>query len=274
MKKMRQSSHLIPVAGAVTMFAAILIAAGGCASPGGNAPVQNQPGERMVRLQHLYDAAVCVTNGAFKANAGDMDGAILDFTRAIELEPNYVVAYAARGYAEQKKGDWDGAISDCSQAISIKQENDKRIAELTHNKFVMPRQVNDAFPYLVRGDAKQAKGSMDEAKADYQQASELNTNLSVARGNNGIDVAAASGLDSAFKNYTKAVNPNSILERMARYNTNTPNGNASYYNANATFNVPVMPVNTGVFNTAPTIHYTGSGVGAIQAGLMNNMGHR
>ena len=50
-------------------------------------------------------------------------------------------------------------------------------------------------------------------------------------------------------------------------------GQATYVNANGILVMPVAPVNTGVYYSTPTMHYTGSGMAGIQAGLMNNLGH-
>jgi tetratricopeptide (TPR) repeat protein len=46
---------------------------------------------------------------AKKAN-GDLDGAIADYTKAIELNPRYAAAYVNRGVARKTKGDLDRAM--------------------------------------------------------------------------------------------------------------------------------------------------------------------
>jgi tetratricopeptide (TPR) repeat protein len=50
---------------------------------------------------------------------GDVDGALADFTKAIEDNPQYVAAYRDRGYAYLDKGEWDLAIADFTKAIEI-----------------------------------------------------------------------------------------------------------------------------------------------------------
>jgi tetratricopeptide (TPR) repeat protein len=57
--------------------------------------------------------------GLAKQAKGDLDGAIADHTRAIELDPKYVPAYNDRGTAKQDKGDLDGAIADYTRAIEL-----------------------------------------------------------------------------------------------------------------------------------------------------------
>jgi tetratricopeptide (TPR) repeat protein len=87
----------------------------------------------------LFGAAVCF---------------IADYSKAIELKPDWAAAYYYnRGIAENAKGDLDGAIADYSKAIALKPD--------------------DADAYSNRGVAKRAKGDLDGANADYSKASEL-----------------------------------------------------------------------------------------------------
>ena len=60
-----------------------------------------------------------VDRGVAKGKKGDLDGAIADCTKAIELNPKSAVAYSIRGLAKGKKGDLDGAMADCNQAIEL-----------------------------------------------------------------------------------------------------------------------------------------------------------
>ena len=53
-----------------------------------------------------------VKSGYAKAKKGDLDGAIADFNRAIELDPKKAGAYTNRGSVRNAKGDLDGAIAD------------------------------------------------------------------------------------------------------------------------------------------------------------------
>jgi len=42
-----------------------------------------------------------------------------DYNQAIELNPQYGLAYRNRGNAKRKKGDLDGAIADFNRAIKL-----------------------------------------------------------------------------------------------------------------------------------------------------------
>jgi tetratricopeptide (TPR) repeat protein len=50
---------------------------------------------------------------------GDIDLAIKDYSKAIELKPDYAVAYNNRGNAYKNKGDIDLAIADYRKALQI-----------------------------------------------------------------------------------------------------------------------------------------------------------
>ena len=54
-----------------------------------------------------------------KKDKGDMEGAIADHTKAIELKPDFANAYHSRGIAKQAKGDMDGAFADYTSAIEL-----------------------------------------------------------------------------------------------------------------------------------------------------------
>jgi tetratricopeptide (TPR) repeat protein len=65
------------------------------------------------------DDAGYVKRGLSRQSEGDHDGAIEDFTKAIELNPNLAQAYASRGVSKEAKGDGAGAKSDYSKSIQI-----------------------------------------------------------------------------------------------------------------------------------------------------------
>ena len=51
--------------------------------------------------------------------AGDLEQAIADFSRAIELEPENATAYRGRGVAYNESGDPDQALADFERAIEL-----------------------------------------------------------------------------------------------------------------------------------------------------------
>src|ERR1700722_18080752 len=86
-------------------------------------------------------ATAYYNRGIAEWDKGDRDDALVDFERAIELNPRYSYAYVGRGFAKEKKGDLDGAVADYNRAIEVD-----------------PR---DAYAYYNRGGAKRAKRDLD-----------------------------------------------------------------------------------------------------------------
>ena len=91
--------------------------------------------------------------GSADRQHGNIDLAIADFTKAIELDPQYAVAYSNRGNAKRLKGDLDGSLADFDKAIELKPDF--------------------AGAYNNRGLTKRFKGDYDGAVADFTKAIEL-----------------------------------------------------------------------------------------------------
>jgi len=70
------------------------------------------------------DAESFLKRGLNRQAMREHDGAIEDFTKAIELDGNLAKAYAARGVSREAKGDGDGAKSDYSKSIQIEIMNE------------------------------------------------------------------------------------------------------------------------------------------------------
>ncbi|HBE60500.1 MAG TPA: hypothetical protein DDW56_24175, partial [Cyanobacteria bacterium UBA11366] len=66
------------------------------------------------------------------------EGAISDYNRAIEINPNYTFAYYNRGITRSRQGDKKGAIADFDRAIEL--------------------EPNYAPVYLSRGNARDDSG--------------------------------------------------------------------------------------------------------------------
>jgi len=59
------------------------------------------------------------SRGNFKKLLGDYGGAILDYNKAIKLEPSFSEAYYQRGIAKNFINDEDGALYDFNKAINL-----------------------------------------------------------------------------------------------------------------------------------------------------------
>jgi lipoprotein NlpI len=86
--------------------------------------------------------------------SGDLDAALADFNKAVELKPDNATAYDDRGIVKRAKGDLDGALADYNKCIELKPD--------------------DTYAYNNRGLLRKARGDLDGALADYNKSIELN----------------------------------------------------------------------------------------------------
>lgn len=86
-----------------------------------------------------------------------LDDALNDFTKAIEINPNYAPAYSNRAGIYFQKGEYEKAKKDADKAISL----DPKMADA----------------YLNRGMAKEMLRDLDGACEDWQTARDLGSDL-------------------------------------------------------------------------------------------------
>lgn len=123
--------------------------------------------------------------GRAKQDDGDLGGAIVDFDKAIEIDPRHARYYFRRGGAKRGNGDLDGAIADYTRAIEINQ--------------------GDAFAYNNRAAVKRLQGDLEGALADYDKAIETCPGYLEAYNNRGAAKQSNGDLDGAVADYTKAI---------------------------------------------------------------------
>ena len=138
-----------------------------------------------------------VNRGIEKASSGDLDGAIADFDRAIQLNPKDDAPYYNRAQARRLKNDTAGTIADYTKAIELGSTN--------------PAAYNN------RGNARAENKERDGAIADYTRAIELKPDYARAYYNRGMlnkEKGDAAGADADFKRAQK-LDPNSVSEGSA-----------------------------------------------------------
>ena len=132
-----------------------------------------------------------VNRGIEKGKEGDLDGAITDFTRAIELNPKDDAPYYNRAQAKWLKKDAAGAIADYTRAIELgstnpaaynnrgnaRAENNDRDGAIADYTRAIELKPDYARAYYNRATAKQAKGDAAGAEADFKTAAKLDPEL-------------------------------------------------------------------------------------------------
>jgi tetratricopeptide (TPR) repeat protein len=138
-----------------------------------------------------------VNRGIEKAQNGDMDGAMADFNRAIELNPKDDAPYYNRAQARRLKNDTAGAIADYTRAIELGSTN--------------PAAYNN------RGNARAENKDRDGAIADYTRAIELKPDYARAYYNRAMlkkEDGDATGAAADFKR-ARMLDPDLVSEGSA-----------------------------------------------------------
>ena len=132
-----------------------------------------------------------VNFGIEKAQNGDLDGAMADFNRAIELNPKDDAPYYNRAQARRLKNDTAGAIADYTRAIELgstnpaaynnrgnaRAENKDRDGAIADYTRAIELKPDYARAYYNRAVAKKDKGDANGAAADFKRARQLDPEL-------------------------------------------------------------------------------------------------
>lgn len=165
--------------------------------------------------QNLTSADEYSQRGMARFEKNDLDGAIADFTSAIEMNgQNQEFGYYFRGMAHYRKGNPDQAIADLSKAIAIK----------GHPRF-----------YDDRGNLLARQGELDRAIADLNKAIEIAPQYAKAYGDRGIvrlmrgedtlaelDFRKCFELDSTLEYQIKAAATQITQRTISRYEHEKP----------------------------------------------------
>jgi len=130
-------------------------------------------------------AAFYYDRGLEYKNRGDIDSAISDYNKAIELDPAIGTAFDARGHAYEDKGEFERAIADFDEAVRL---NPK-----------------DAFAFSHRGAALRQRGDHDRAIADFNEAVRLDPDYAEGFSYRGSEYAEKGDYDRAIVDFDKAI---------------------------------------------------------------------
>jgi protein O-mannosyl-transferase len=129
---------------------------------------------------------------------GQIDKAIADYDKAIDLYPYYHAAYNNRGMAFKKTGQIDKAISDFDRAIAINPD-----------QYIV---------YNNRAIAFEKAGLFDKAVADYEMAIAVNPSYYEAYYNLGLLSGKTAQFEKGIENFSKAIllNPENAVAYVNR----------------------------------------------------------
>ena len=136
--------------------------------------------------------------GVIAIRENNMEKAMAFFTKALEVDPNYIQAYNNMALVHYKMGEYDKAIDLYKKVIGKK-------AHLTSYDFIKV--------YSNLGGAYKAKEMVDEAIECYKKALELNPYLAKVHGNLGGAYILKEMPDEAKRHYEKALELNPSLSK-------------------------------------------------------------
>jgi tetratricopeptide (TPR) repeat protein len=157
--------------------------------------------------------------GVAQLKVGQLEQAIANLSKAIELEPTTPAPWNERGIAYFRQGQWEKAAADFSAAIDRAPTNpvfltnradalgrlgqwDKVIADLTRAIELDPAV---ATRWNLRGVAFYRKGQWDKAAADFSSAIERDANVPLHWTNRGDVLGKLRQWDKAIADFSKAI---------------------------------------------------------------------
>lgn len=102
------------------------------------------------------DAKTFRERGIFAYRSGDLDGAVVEFDRAIQIDPKFSAAYVDRGIVLYRQQKFERAFADIAHAKRIEKQNRVKAAQVAAKK-PKPPQPAMAFgfpPFFPRRTAK------------------------------------------------------------------------------------------------------------------------
>lgn len=124
-------------------------------------PVKTEVPPPVVKAPPPPDFAFYRSRATQEMNANNLDAAMTDLDKAIELKPGDAGSYVDKGIIFTSKEKYDDAVAQYSKAIELN--------------------ANYALAFFNRGMVKEKLGKTDEALADFQKASDLDATDELAK---------------------------------------------------------------------------------------------
>ena len=143
---------------------------------------------------NLQKAIEHVKKGIAQQSAGDLDGAIASYSKAIEILPSDPAAYLDRASAYLLKANYNGMFADANKALEL-------------------GTAAPADAYVIRATGRAGKGDVDGAIADCNKAIKINPKHALAYNNRANNKMQKRDFDGALADCNKsiALDPNSPL---------------------------------------------------------------
>jgi tetratricopeptide (TPR) repeat protein len=182
-----------------------------------------------------HQVTVFVNRGTAYARQGELDKAIADYTRALELQPDAAL-YRRRALAHARKRALDEAIADYTESLRLEprnaeahanrglvyaQKNDHEHALADYNE-ALRQNPRDPILLFNRGNTHYARGDHNLALADYTEVIRLDSRNLWAHSNRGKLHVLRGDYARAVADFTRVLqlDPNNIhalCDRAAAY---------------------------------------------------------
>jgi tetratricopeptide (TPR) repeat protein len=209
--------------------------------------------KQFVHIEYKPSSAEDYNNrGAAKLVKEDLDGALADFNKAIELNPNLVVAYENRDRAIQSKNERNKTLAETwNQFGRIKKEEGDLDGALHGYDKAIELNPNFATAYGNRGFTKKAKGNLDGALIDFNKAIELNPDSGTVYNNRGLVKKEKNDLDGAMADFNKAIElePNLTATYVNRGNIKRAKGDLNGALDDYGKAIELKPDSAGAYNS-------------------------
>jgi TonB family protein len=125
--------------------------------PNANPPANTNAANKPAVTQPVQDFAFFMKQGQAEVDKSDLDAALVDFGKAIEMKPDSADAYLARGLAHMNKKAIELAITDLTKASELNPKS--------------------AVAFNDLGDLFEKKGDVAKAKDLYKKALDIDANI-------------------------------------------------------------------------------------------------
>ncbi len=189
----------------------------------------------------LQDSRAYNKRGLAHASMRNYEQAIYDYTKAIQLDPQYAEAYNNRSAAHLMMKNYGQAVIDCNLALKLAPDfvaayvnrgiartglRNYEQALVDYNK-VIELNPNNVYAYYNRGNTHVWMGKYKAGLADYQQAITLDPEFVAAYVNCGVVHDELKNYQEAIADYDRAIelNPDYVYAYYNRANAHRALGN-------------------------------------------------